>query len=1526
MATDAAPEINPRTQIKGEGKNAVVIVGEKEVLRVGQQGNLDIRTGGTLLEEAHSYIRATAEKAKTGEALVDGEVDGFTAIIDKLTQRSKDGGRALRRDMAAMIVQVNEVNSQDAAQNWKDLNDPKKSKAIKAKNWEMGLLHEYIKQSGGDSTKLDWEVVSVYGQALVEGQKGQIKKETLRKLAYASVRKDSKGKEQFYQRLLMREGYKDAKKTGHEDREWRDAQEKEKAFDVLLGVRQPEATVDLAGYLNRQFYEQVVVSRFEAMGPAEHGKLVVEKHPLRRFRRKEEKLVIEVDKNNKKGRIWPSLGYATVNEHTVIGKFLESISSTVIDGRKVNVARYWRGKAALNEAYYYGYKQQTLGMKDAQARQHLGDWFSEMKDVADIREYIGYAVTAMIGEDPRLADAIYVLYSSGKHQSYSEKLKLLGGKYHFSPTGELPSFITQAIMYQEIMALDPGNISPQDNRDKMYNAGKWFNLEVVSDAAGKLFEFLGIDFAFTTLPSSRIGVVSEAARNYDYKSLGRDDSEFDPDQNEAQNDLEWQQCHFFRLAQSHKELRRAYDKTKHQILINGQPVEAVPGQTGEFPPYVNDWFDTETQEFTHRKVVFENFKHQLELHNQLKKERGFGLAGWDEVEAGRLTEYNTLAKRVVKMVEFLEKPLTLDVKYGGIELKINKEAEEFWWSYELGTILSLFANNPKSQVFAAETDQLTQLLVMRECARDFRAWGQTIDLQNPELIKTMRNQMDLARATKYDISGLEALKNLLEIVKASPDDILLMNITPAQILGFIESAKHDFTQTQHYPRLIKLIELADYIVVRKYIELEIASVQDMMKAIAPGGEVQMGAFETIKKVVGPGAEKYAASIGAFRQAHRTFLGEAEKMGYMDRLREGIYTMISSGLYENYENLVLSNYAREFLAEAADWARSRQWPIQHRLLLSEFAVVYNQNIPVETYRVLPAIVHIDGRIEIDRTMRQGINRTMLKNFFRVLDINKREENMIIGNVHGGQIPIYYSIDKAQAQQGYIYQQEVRDGKLWVRLSEEQGIWTSADNIDFVRKIKEGERQFQSGEFVVFNFGKKEWERKIPKKGIQIFIDEAANTADTALKPKENMHAKVRLCFDVVTMQWKEVLGDWSLKPDRTGYEFKTGPEHSGQSRKLKLGTPTSVKVISGDVVVLEGSQRVVRRGKDVFGKISANELQGVDNQGIVQEAVMPWAIWNNQNQELSAEELREMFGFHKYQIILGFEMGKASPTEHGGGGTAHTSSYLHQSPEIVMTDFSRTSYEFQKMVRANIRMSIIRKGTLAGGLAKLFHPETLREEIVKQFGALFEKMATGEQWGPDITIVRELMRDMTIYDWSLMTKTDASRALYERIFAGRAELSYLDQRIKNETWLSRTERSNLINQRNYLKNELKNKDKERKRETNKEKTAILGRESKNWLIRSLGTILTHKFKILGAEPNTVPLVATGAVMGTVGFVFSSLLTPLGAAATIGTYFGLNFLSDVIGAYYASKVEIDFAKLSIWTFVQKFLKFDAVVTPE
>ena len=206
------------------------------------------------------------------------------------------------------------------------------------------------------------------------------------------------------------------------------------------------------------------------------------------------------------------------------------------------------------------------------------------------------------------------------------------------------------------------------------------------------------------------------------------------------------------------------------------------------------------------------------------------------------------------------------------------------------------------------------------------------------------------------------------------------------------------------------------------------------------------------------------------------------------------------------------------------------------------------------------------------------------------------------------------------------------------------------------------------------------------------------------------------------------------------------------------------------------------------------------------------------------------------------------------------------------------------------------------------------------------MATGEQWGPDITIVRELMRDMTVYDWSLMTKTDAARALYEKIFTGRAELGYLNQRIKTEIRLSQTEKSSLINQRNQLKKSLKKEDRERKRETNKERVAILGRESKNKLLGLLGTIITHKFKLLGAEPNTIPLVVTGAVMGALGFVFSSLLTPLGVAATIGTYAGLNFLSDVIGANYASKVEIDFAKLDLWAFVQKFLKFDAVVTPE
>jgi len=587
MATDTAPEINPRILIRGEGKNTVIVVGENEVLKVGQRGNRDIRTGGTILEEAHSYIRATAEKAKTGEALVDGEVGGFTAITDKLTQRNKDGGRALRKDMAGMIVHVNEVNGQNAAQNWQELNDPKKAKAVREKNWEMGLLHQYIKESGGDPAKLDWIAVSAYGQALVESYKRgqQIKKETLEKLVKTSTLPNNKAKQKMLTQLLTREGHSTAGIGG----EWKGDQQREIAFDRLLGLRQSEVTVDLAGYLNRQFYEQAVKKRLGA----ERSQTVTR---LSKDGKKMEVVQPFWEKVKGRARLSSRLSFESLDPNSELGKFLNNLGE--LD--------YWRGKAAIDRQWslYTGVPIESGEIRSARA---AGEGlFSVLNkdnvNAAEVNECCGPEAELQISKDDKVCDALNILYHLAEGKTYQESLEEL--KVFFKEKynedidfNRLPVEITDAVRIAYFYAFDIRANGNKDARYKSWLVGEFENLAWVTDVNGTRVNLLGDAFALKPDDMVERGWWSGRNASLAHNAISGDPTEYNPKKYDYQNTAKWQYGFFYTqgLDRDNKRVRH-YD-----VDPNVEGDNILPGTMGKF-----EHFDNSNRD--HRRAVFDRLQ------------------------------------------------------------------------------------------------------------------------------------------------------------------------------------------------------------------------------------------------------------------------------------------------------------------------------------------------------------------------------------------------------------------------------------------------------------------------------------------------------------------------------------------------------------------------------------------------------------------------------------------------------------------------------------------------------------------------------------------------------------------------------------------------------------------------------------------------------------------------------------------------------------------------------------------------------
>lgn len=1509
---------------------------------------------GTIWEQAEAYINQEAKKTKTGEAIVDETIAGFGIITDKLTQKGKDGGKALRLDMAAMAVAANDNDPKTAAQDWKDLSDPKKAEAVREKNSGLGLLYDYIKEFGGDPAKLDWQIVVAYGRALAESYDkrggGQIDKKTLDALVSATTMTESEKKE-LYQKLLAREGYSGAKpKNKIDNRKWKDDKERERALDRLLSLRQPEVTVDPVAFLERQFYERAVRPRLEAMGPGEHAELKIEKHPKRRMVRTPQKMELVVDSQKRKPA-WPTLSYSTVNEHTKIGQFLKSLGDTEIDGRKVNVFNYWAGRAVLYEAFYYGYRQQFLGMKNYEMRLDKGAWFYNFDAIHDIEAFTGYAVMDLIGQDPRLAEAVSVLYSNGSDLSYAERLGILGEKYGFgrydkkskSFNGQLPEFIARAVMIQKLFVFDPNNIEPNDTREKIINFAKWYNEEVVTDSSGKPIEFWGKDFVLSTLPLTMMGFASDLAKKHDFKALAVDDSDWDPQNDPYQKDLYWQYCNFYRLATKDKNLRLVYSKLRQQLVLkipekNGEqtiPLEAVLGQTGEFTAFENFFYDTETGEYIHRKIVFENFKTQLDRHLQLKKERGFGLAGWDMKDLSMPEGYQTLEQRVGKMIQFLEKGLDFEFKNNTFDLKISSGPGEVWWTRDLGEVLNIYSKNPSAPEFAVNQETWEGLLNMSRCLQDIRAWGQAFDLTDPAVIASMKDTASLARISKYNKEAKDTVEMLRNIVAATPESLIMLKTTPAMIMESLTKMKHEFTQSLLYHRFYRVLAVIDEIVVKKYVEMQIASVEEMMKAAAPGGEVQMGAAKEIKEVIGGRkvGDKYKTTLTELKNAHETLKGHAGQMGYMELLNERIFILITTGFFENFKDFFMSQFVREFFAENLNWEMVRKYPAQYKLLRQALSQYHNPRIPIPTYQFLPGRKLEDGGYALDDVLFGDFNHTQWHNFIHELDLKNREENLIAGNLYGGLIPVTVTRGEKQ-EKAFIYEQRRKGGQLMVRLQD---------------------------------LGGNRHEQWIPLNNqvMKFLIDETSIGPQAESRIGEVLVERVRLCYDNKKHEWYEMPGKWEIKPERTGYYFtpeSDGKGSNGKVRRTRIGTKASTAVLRGTVYLLADQPMIkyeAHKGEQLFD-LSEEALQQEEGGFVKEKELYPWVVWRTDYRNISPDEVREIYKLGMNYVITQLEMGFGTETRRGGTSIAYPQRSHYQSPEVKVTgaeSFSRIGYEMLGMLLANIKIQVLRKA-IGHQFASAYKDVPLREEFIEMIMPLWERVATGELEGKDIKTVEQMINDMTIDDWRLMLGSDKARELYGDILGlkmsrGRLTnlINLLDarftdlQKIAQEETDSnkkreleakiietKKEREETVEKLARTEEELKEKNKERLREINLELTKTQGTKVRNIFLRTVNKFRNAKITIPGTSISfhllaIAPTVPTAMGIGSLAALGEqTLLSVFGVTLTTAAYVVFEILLNIGDAKAAKAIKIEIEKAGLWNFIGRILKRDALVSPE
>lgn len=920
MTDEGKKDINPTISIERKGKDAVIsvrptrtnITGQKpetalgepeDLLRVGQTGVQDIRTA-TLLEQAWSLIRHTANKTKDGEALIDEEIKAFTDITDRLTQKGKDGGRALRLDMANMIVHVNDLDKdkKTADQNWKDLSDPKKAEAVREKNFEMGLLYNYIKEFGGDPAKLDWQVVVAYGKALTESYKRgkKIDKSILKTLAEAT---STGNKNDLYQKLLARESYDEAKPKNNKDkRKWSSDQEKEKAFDRLLSLRQPEVTVDPVRFLERQFLK-VVEDRLDAMrgefnwtetDPNDPDKLVwaLQFEKGQGFSRGLKLSLFAMDEYED-----------YFNGQGVVASFITRM------GRK----DYWEGKRRLDRACL----AKALGLVEGETNDIYAELTQEKIQESGIDALAGAEAVGLWTIDENFTRAYDLLFASVEvkkdQEGYYFQPATLRGQIEAARKQKIPErSIEDAIKASLIFATDMVKNAPAKNRlfvterfVEYYRAGK------IVDETGRVHDLFSDGFGLTDSVVGKMGRHSPRNAVIDYAANTVDRRRLDLANNPDQRDEQWMSDFWLKAVG----LRGIYgarpDPKEQRTRFNGDPATnfypediVLPGNVEDYLDYNNTLTrdigetnpdDSPRRTFIHRRALYEVLEKVLQQHEELKKKGAPGKPGYDEKFG-----YNvTLANQVKNILDKPEFKATRE---------INVDIDDRQWRTFLLNVL----RNPYS------------LGIMFS----FNDW---------ETVERMRRGYSIRRALEYEHKAMVAATTLRTELGLYPDRLPEhLGITSAAVKAAFTKAKGcRYAWSQLTRQAMPLYDFADTATLK------------LLAKTMPGQEQVEQAYSEAGQGVGYNtSEEYVRMLlnlkGKYTEARnqylrvankhiadlvgpRTYLGQSVLVNSMFIWQETDkrLSMIENGDQESADAATMAFILKERDSRAFTWQRARQ---------------------------------------------------------------------------------------------------------------------------------------------------------------------------------------------------------------------------------------------------------------------------------------------------------------------------------------------------------------------------------------------------------------------------------------------------------------------------------------------------------------------------------------------------------------------------------------------------------------------------
>lgn len=1305
-------------------------MGEERAYLVTDRKSRDAQTQFGALER---QLRLMIKRGKNGEALTDEELEMVLKLIAELPGR-REGRDELSLYVTQMILKVNEEGFEGKTDTpedvWEEFKKGKNIEELGEEHPEMWLVYEYIEIHGKDPSQVDWREVSTYGKALAAISRGEeIPREILREIAdnatYGIDAKTSdddaqKIRDDLYQKLLAKEGYDLTNKTV---KKWRNNAVKERAFSLWLGLRHEDVAVDVERYWKQRLLP-VVEKRLGRMRSQAVARVKDKGKP--KDKGEKEMMEITKPKDVRKEEYWKGYNSALAVEDlaskTLLGRYLDEMGK----------GAYWRGKAKLDHAYLSLYMGILIDHPEAAMKSGMIGIFTKMNSdqLGDhIRNYTGVNAMYEMAQDKRVVDVLNELYHL-TDETYSVKLKRLGEKYEFDPKGDLPDFVTDAVMMEKVFMMDIKNMYTSDRRQQIIDPAGFYLRKAVTygekmdDGLYRVIEMMGNHFKFCEGILMKMGFVSAMNIKENYHAIVPDDDrEFDPEKYPDQEDLIWQYMFMLALQLRDKPLRRvveAGDEVNYKVS---------PGLAAEFMVYTNERWRKKKGEkerkFDHRRGVLKRFVEVLREDSGLIKERGRGKTGLDMelIEGSGVTVKQAMIKVLKDFKGKIEKKDGTAKIIDGVEIQTN--GHEIFYDDKVAELLVRYEEYKKAggvgnPEFDKNLEMLESLLNLRNVLRDHRAWGLVWSIDEPEVRARLEKLKDFEYAERYIHAGADPKKHLLELVNADPfQGLEEMALTPDAVMKTFNNMGHRLLGHLYERNMFKLMTFAEIVVLNRAGQLEIPDAQTLRKMIDPQGDIRVGTM-------------------AVSEVHGAIWNEMKELGYMDKLVQLRLMLIDEGFYKRWDDAVSAEAKRLLAAEAFTWAMTRDLPLkQEAWIYDELATYLEPGLPVESYHV-PDVVVKGGENsppEFQRTKMgiQSLNRKQIELFFTDLrreKVGKDKEDKDIF-VMNEELGIRRAGDIFGGIRGAVAQ--IAGGGVGIKAGASEEASGVVDNKGKAVLVAGGQQ------VAVFQI----WRRWV-KVGVtqadvgwvegwlkldEIQLDFVDQETEGYARQGETMYQGSRFVWNAKKEKWDLKLGEWRL--DR----------NSNKMFFYKEGSKLIVKKLEDLTDKQKKEQKESGRPYNDQGKVRGfkRELRLGEDQinpktGETEEANFPYLVFKS-------EAHRKKFFDERMRMIFSLMFGRARKALRGGQAKVPLSGVLYEKKEAALSEITRGGYDVQTMMRYMERKGACR-AALVKMLAEYFGIKAVSDTVLEGYMESYTLIMQARMWGEDGEAVNRFIKELS----------------------------------------------------------------------------------------------------------------------------------------------------------------------------------------